>query len=141
MMRIGRNGGMLLLVMLTVACVAGPAMTPAQLASDRLAAVHVASTALWKLAAPPGQGYRMDITHVNGHGVCTPTYCPTRITLPAGNGEIEVRCSLLMGNLQIPKQSVNYRGNFIAGHEYQLRPVSMVPACRFEVRDATRDAN
>jgi hypothetical protein len=139
MKRTIRHGGLILLLMITAACATEPPLTPSQLASDRLAAVYVASTALWKIAAPPGQGYRMEITHVNGHGVCTPTHCPTRVTLPAGSGEFEVRCSLLMGDLQIPKQSVNFHGNFIAGHMYQLRPVSMVPACRFEVRDATHD--
>lgn len=125
-----------MLVTLTcVACATVPELTPAQLGAKRLAAIHVASTRLWKIAAPAGQGYGMDITSVNGKSVCSPARCPSYITVPAGRADIGLLCSLLVDNLRLPKQATIYTGDFVAGHVYEIRPVSVVPGCKVEVRD------
>ncbi|MGH8373377.1 MAG: hypothetical protein ACRETO_11700 [Gammaproteobacteria bacterium] len=132
-----RHSMPILATIVCTACASVPELTPTQLSARQLAAVYVASAAAWKISAPPGQGYRIDITHVNGHQVCTPSRCPNRVTLPAGHAEIELLCSMLIANLQLPKQHVYYTSDFLAGHVYRIRPGSVVPNCKVQVQDVT----
>ncbi|HEX5340776.1 MAG TPA: hypothetical protein VFX47_07835 [Gammaproteobacteria bacterium] len=124
-------------VLLCTACASAPERTPTQLAAQQLASLYVADAAAWHIAAPPGRGYRIAITRVDGRNSCSPSHCPTRVTLAAGRADIELLCIMLIDNLQLPKRSARYSGEFLAGHVYRIQPLSVLPDCRVQVRDVT----
>jgi hypothetical protein len=139
-MRRKRSYSIALLAPLCFACATTPDKTPGQLTAENLAVLRVVSPALWGFkAGGRGQSYFLEITAVDGHNVCSPNYCPTQVYIPAGPGSVEVLCGLVLGNLRIPKQAGHYRGSFVAGHTYGIRPLTLVPRCDPEIVNITGD--
>ena len=130
---------MALMLCLCTACATAPDKTPAELAAQNLAALRVVSPALWGFKAGAGQSYFVEITAVDGHSVCNPTYCPTQAYVPAGEGSVEIMCGLMLGDLRVPQQAGYYKGTFVAGHTYGIRPVTLVPHCDPEIVNITGD--
>ena len=128
-----------LLATLTVPCTACVAPEPsvAQLQQQDLARLTILSPAAWNLGAPPGRGIALEIVSVDGRDACTPTSCPTELSVPTGSHSLSFRCLLLMGNLRLPQAQSAYTGDFLAGHRYAVQPASVVPDCKLRIRDTT----
>jgi len=117
-----------------MACATQP-LTPTELRERSLAAVYVQSMARWNLLAPPDTAYQIEFVRLNGKTVCHGNVCPVEMTLPAGHDKLVIQCLREMGPLFVPLSTGYYAGDFIAGHTYGLRPVTMMPRCTPELLD------
>lgn len=116
------------------ACVTPPP-SPTELAQQNLARVVIESPDAWIVSAPKGQGMAVEFVSLDGADVCKPKSCPTELLVPAGTRSLGFRCLLLTGNLRLPKGFTGYRGDFISDHTYAVKPDSVVPECKVQVKD------
>jgi hypothetical protein len=99
------------------------------------ARIQVQSLAPWHLSAPADGGYDLQISHLDGKGLCRGGGCVGTLEVPAGHHSLVLLCMLVSGGLRIPKLSMDYQGDFAAGHVYGIRPASATPDCRVTLED------